>query len=505
MIGGLTALTVWLRPPHAGARPNAPSHPMTSTAGTDRTPHTPSTPGTPGTPSTPGTSDTPHTPVRISADPFSFPMSGQHASEAEPAAYGHDDTVAATFQVGRLRAGGSTAIGWAVWRHGVWRHGLLPGLTMAQTPPGPYTFISDPSVVYDAAHGLWLASSLAVATGTRGRPRHTAVVVSRSHDGIRWGGTPNGHAYILVSDSGPSFYDKDWITCDDALGSRYYGHCYAAWDRSGRVDQLLMSASTDGGATWSPPVAPADAPTGLGGQPVVQPDGTVIVPAYGEHRKGGAIIAFTSSDGGATWDAPVTVASVRAHEAAGGLRTEPLPSTAVDGAGRVYVAWQDCRFRPRCGANDIVLTSSTNGRAWSPVSRIPTDPIGGSADHFIPGLSADPTTGGRFARLGLTYYGYPNATCTRQTCALEARFVDSSDGGLTWSASRRLGGPMRLSWLPQTTGGAFVGDYIATAFTGHRAVAIFPLARPPLVGFGRLDQAMDAAFLPVSPGTSASP
>ena len=497
IVGGLAALTMWLAPTHAGPRPDASSHPMTRTAGTVRTPHTPATsvmPGAAGLPGAPGAPGMPHTPVRISADPFSFLAPGQHASEAEPSAYGHGDTVVAAFQVGRLCTGGSAAIGWAAWRGGAWRHGLLPGLTVTQAPPGPYTFISDPSVAYDAAHGLWLAAALAVSTGTSSRPRHTGVVVSRSRDGVQWSGTPNGHAYILVSDSERSFYNKDWITCDNAPGSRYYGHCYAAWDRSGRVDQLLVSASTDGGATWSPPGAPAGAPTGLGGQPVVQPDGTVIVPAFGEHRKGNTIIAFASTNGGGAWGAAVAIATVRAHEAAGGLRTEPLPSAAVDGAGRVYVAWQDCRFRPGCGANDIVLSSSTDGRAWSPVSRIPTDPVGSGADHFIPGLGADPTTGGRHALLGLTYYDYPKAACRRQTCALEARFVGSSDGGVTWSAPRRLGGPMRLDWLPQTTGGAFVGDYIATAFVRHRAVAVFSLARVPLLG--RLDQAMDAAFLP---------
>jgi len=302
VIGGLAALTMWLASTHAGARPDASSHPVTRTAGTIRTPHTPASSVIPGTAGLPGASGTPvvsNTLVRISADPFSFPTPGQHASEAEPSAYGHGDTVVAAFQVGRLRTGGSAAIGWAAWRGGAWRHGLLPGLTVAQAPPGPYTFISDPSVAYDAAHGLWLVAALAVSTGTSGRPRHTGVVVSRSRDGVQWSGAPNGRAYILVSDSGRSFYDKDWITCDDTPTSRYYGHCYAAWDRAGRIDYLLMSTSTDGGATWSPPVAPAGAATGLGGQPVVQPGGTVIVPAFGEHGKGNTIIAFASTNGGA--------------------------------------------------------------------------------------------------------------------------------------------------------------------------------------------------------------
>ncbi len=39
-----------------------------------------------------------------------------------------------------------------------------------------------------------------------------------------------------------------------------------------------MNTSTDGGATWSVPIPTASNDKGLGGEPLVQPDGTVIVP-----------------------------------------------------------------------------------------------------------------------------------------------------------------------------------------------------------------------------------
>ena len=46
-------------------------------------------------------------------------------------------------------------------------------------------------------------------------------------------------------------------------------------------DLELMSTSTDGGLTWGPPTPTADNVHGLGGQPVVQPNGRVVVPFEG--------------------------------------------------------------------------------------------------------------------------------------------------------------------------------------------------------------------------------
>ena len=167
------------------------------------------------------------------------------------------------------------------------------------------------------------------------------------------------------------------------------------------------------------------------------------------------------------------------HPAAGGLRESPLPSVEVDGNGTVYAAWSDCRFRTGCAANDIVISTTTNGINWSPPTRVPIDPVTSGVDHFIPGLAVDPNSSGDQARLALTYYGYPDAACTATTCRLTVGFISSPDGGSTWSAPTGLGGPMRLDWLPQTSQGRMVGDYISTSFVGERAVPLFAQAEPP--------------------------
>jgi hypothetical protein len=441
--------------------------------------------------------------TRISSDPLTNPVTattsavsstlGQHASEVEPAIYSFGGTTVAAFQVGRLYDGGSRATGWATSVGGEpWRHGLLPALTKDQTPPGPFDRVSDAVVTYDARHHTWLISSLAV-TDRHGRVAQGTVVVSLSGDGVTW--TPPYTVAAAPPAAPGGFYDKDWITCDNSATSPYYGHCYAQWDRSARHDVLQMSTSLDGGKTWSPAVAPAGTPLGLGGQPVTQPDGTVVVPALGER---GAIIAYSSHDGGKTWGAAVTVSFQRDHPVAGHLRTEPLPSAAVDGAGTVYVAWQDCRFEFRCAANDIVLSRSTDGVDWSNPVRVPIDPMGSGVDHFIPGLGVDKTTSGAHAHLALAYYDYPITLCLPMTCQLEAGFISSTNGGATWSAPRQLAGPMPLGALAKTSLGAMVGDYIATAFFGSAAIPVLAVARPSVVP-GALDEAIYAARIPLGP------
>jgi lipid-binding SYLF domain-containing protein len=240
---------------------------------------------------------------------------------------------------------------------------------------------------------------------------------------------------------------------------------------------VLTSRSTDGGLTWGPRLKTANNATGIGGQPVVQPNGTVIVPIDNAHET--ALLAFNSTNGGASWSATTTITTISSHTVAGSLRSGPLPSAEVDAAGKVYVVWQDCRFRRGCKSNDLVMTTSTNGTAWSSVTRIPIDATGSSVDHFSPGLAVDNTTSGSTAKLALTYYYYPKASCTSSSCQLNVGYVSSVNGGSGWSAPTQLVGPMTLSWLPNTTQGRMVGDYISTSYVGGTARPAFALASAP--------------------------
>ncbi|MBV9846823.1 MAG: exo-alpha-sialidase [Kutzneria sp.] len=414
----------------------------------------------------------PHGLSQISSDPYTT-AGAQHATEAEPDTFAWGSTVVAAVQVGRYADGGADNIGWATSTDGgtTWAHGFLPGLTTVSG--GQWARASDPSVAYDAKHGTWLVSGLVIDAAVNG----AGVSISRSTDGVTWSDP------VIAAGNNGKGYDKEWVVCDDTATSPYYGTCYVEVDVTSSGNRIVMVTSGDGGRTWSAEKSPAGAPSGLGGQPLVQPSGTVVVP----YSSGfGAIRAFTSTDGGSSWGSPVLVASDEDHPVTG-VRAEPMPSAEIDASGRIYLVWSSCRFRTGCTANDIVMSTSTDGRVWSAESRIPIDAATSGADHFTPGVGVDRTTSGSAAKVGLTYYFFPDAGCTVSTCQLEVGFVSSANGGSTWSAPQTLAGPMSLSWLAQA-GGAMVGDYISTSIVGGNAVSAFAVGRAP--SGSTLDQAL---------------
>lgn len=401
--------------------------------------------------------------IQLSTDTFTNSGS-QHMTEVEPDTFAFGSTVVSAFQVGRIFDGGSSDIGFATSTDGgnTWTNGFLPGITV-NFMGGHFSAASDPSVAYDAAHGLWMIASLGLSS-------NNSLLVSSSSDGINWNNP-------VTVDNRSSFADKEWIVCDSNSGSPFYGHCYVEWDDAGLGDQVKMSMSSDGGQTWSGAIKVSSA-GGLGGQPVVQPNGTVVVPFEGFS----GIQSFTSTDGGLTWSRPVTVANISEHGVAGSMRTSPLPSAEVDAAGTVYVAWQDCRFRSGCSSNDIVLSTSTDGTTWSAVTRVPIDQTTSTVDHFIPGLAVDPTTSGATAHLGLTYYFFPQSNCGSR-CQLAVGFVSSTNGGKTWTRPLRLAGPMKTTWVANTNQGRMVGDYISTSYVnGSISFGVFAKALAPTGG-----------------------
>ena len=424
----------------------------------------------------------------ISADPYT-PASaptGEHATEVEPDTFAWGSTVVAAFQTGRIYNGGATDIGWATSTNGgaSWRHGFLPGTSVSAARPGPFYGASDASVAYDARARVWMISWLGAHFSGGGV---VDVMTSRSTDGgLTW------DAPVVVAASGV-FYDKNWSVCDNTARSPFYGHCYTEFDNASNGDLEQMSTSTDGGLTWGTPQATADQVHGLGGQPLVQPSGRVVVPFEGISRPGG-IRAFTSDNGGATWNASVLVSTISAHRVAG-VRTSPLPSAEISRDGTVYVAWQDSRFEPGGAANDIVLSTSGDGTTWSPVTRIPIDPVGSGVDHFTPGLAVDRGSAGGRTLLAVTYVFDRNAACTGGTCQLEMGFTSSLDNGRTWSAPRVLGGPMQEDWLAPTSQGVMFGDYLSTSFLAgqQRVVGVFPIGFMPSPG-GLLDEPMFAGL-----------
>jgi BNR repeat-like domain len=433
--------------------------------------------------------------TQVSADPYTNSTS-QHATEVEPDTFANGATVVGAFQVGRFFNGGATNVGFARSGDGgaTWgAPGFLPGMTFSSgAAASPFQRVSDASVAYDAAHATWLISSIPLLPSTS----VPTVFVNRSTDDGRTWSTP---VQIPPPVSHSVDLDKNWTVCDNGASSPFRGHCYTELDNFGEGDRELMSTSTDGGASWSVPIETAGHDKGLGGQPVVQPDGTVVVPF---ESLNGKIAAFVSEDGGASWTRAVNISAIRFHGVAGGLRTSPLPTAEISGDGTVYVAWEDCRFRARCSANDIVFSKSSDGVSWSDVLRVPIDDVGSGVDHFIPGLAVDRATSGAGTHLALTYYFYPDTTCAGG-CRLDVGFISSPDGGAHWGDATQLAGPMALNQIAQTSQGPMTGDYISTSFSGGRAVTMFPVGRGN-PSTGAFDEAMYAPTTPLTVATTAT-
>ncbi|TMK90263.1 MAG: exo-alpha-sialidase [Actinobacteria bacterium] len=370
---------------------------------------------------------------QISVDPFQNPQS-QHETQVEPDSFAVGSSVLAAFQSGRIFNGGSSDIGFSFSRN----------------------------------RGV---------TWTRG----SAVLVSSSSDGLHWGAPVTA---TLAPTLGPLLLDKEWIVCDNGAQSPFRGHCYVSYSDF-RTNEVSTQTTVDGGVTWGLPIGSSDAAGRAsllgsfapGVQPVVRPDGMVVIPYYDE----GKISAIRSTDGGATYSTAALIAPAR-YRIHSTLRAAPLPVAEADASGAVYVAWTDCSRRPGCSRNDVLVARSSDGVSWSAPVRVPT----GSADAELPGLAADPTSPGRLA---LAYY-------TLTSAGLDAWFVSSRNAGATWTKPQRLSArSVSLNWIAATDSGVMVGDYISTSFAGGRAVPVFALARHP--NGPRFHESMFAASVPV--------
>jgi hypothetical protein len=417
---------------------------------------------------------------QLSRDPFTD-EDGQHQTQVEPDSFAVGSTIVTAFQAGRMVDGGASGIGFATSRDGGahWRSGFLPSLTTASKPAGDAPSASDPVVAYDALHGVWLIATVAESEF------RVQTLVSRSRDGFTWG------APIVAAGDPAEDDDKEWLVCDNGLASPFRGHCYLSY-LDARSAEIRTRISTDGGLSWSAPAVTAPR-TELGfvngAQPVVRPDGTLVVvfdlAAGGDHFADPAasqIQAARSTDGGRSFGPVVTVARVQAEDVPG-IRAPTLPSADVDAGGTVYVAWGDCRFRDDCALDDIVVSRSRDGLTWTPPERLPLVAEGSDVQAFVPGLAVDPTTGGSTAHVAVVAYTQAES-CSYEGCrGIGVAFVSSRNGGRSWTSPRRLDAqPMSMLWLPDTGLGRMLGDYVSTSYVRRRPVPVFALAVEPFGG-----------------------
>jgi hypothetical protein len=334
---------------------------------------------------------------------------------------------------------------------------------------GDYERASDPWVTF-APDGT--AHQIAIAFSGRNFDAGSlnAVLVSRSTDGGRSWSAP----VTLKLDGADFFNDKESITADTTDARLVY----AVWDRLGADGHgpTWFARSTDGGQTWEaarPIYDPGARGQTINNQIVVLPDGTLVdfftrfVTAT-NGTTSATLALIRSPDKGATWSAPIVIASVQAL----GARDPDTGTTIRDGAnlgsiaagrdGSLAAVWQDSRFSG--GVRDgIAFSRSTDGGlTWSTPARINGVP---AVQAFVPAvhLRGDGT-------IGVTYYDLRNNTTDPATLLTDHWLARSTDGA-SWRETH-VTGPFDLSVAPNA-GGLFLGDYQALASIGNVFVPFY--------------------------------
>ena len=299
----------------------------------------------------------------------------------------------AGYQEGRFEGGGARALSFAVSTNAGrrWSAGLIPALT--ELTGGRWQRASDPWVAFGPDHRAYYVSLAFDET----RPDN-AVVVSTSVDGGKNWGEP----VTVHQPTGHDFDDKEAIAVDTYADSPLRGRVYVAWDmaRDDFSQPLLLSWSEDGGASFVPAVTVRQG-TNLGVVPLVGPGGVVHL-VWSDFAFGRVtLLAARSDDGGATWSAPVHIDESFSAGVPGMRTGGNIVTAAVDRRnGTLYVAWQDARYTG--AVEQVLLSRSTDGGAsWSAAEVVSDGPD--DAPSFTPAVAVD---GG--GRVGVAYYSLRN-------------------------------------------------------------------------------------------------
>lgn len=359
----------------------------------------------------------------------------------------------AAWQEDRLPAGGALRAAVAVSRDGGsnWTETMLPALTTCTG--GPYGRITD-TWASVGSDGTAYVGALAYTGSTR-----QAIVISVARTD---GGWSSPFSVSVTTDPGVPF-DKPAILADP----RRAGRVYAVWAKyrnqaSIIKDEVVFARSDDHGSTWSPPATIYAAGTEAQNNEIFALQDGSLADVFAEGSPsltlgpGGApsperLRTIRSTDGGATWSSPSTVASFMYTVTTDPDQGTDIRSTGQDvaaaaGASGLYVTWFESH---RPGVSTIWVARSTDGgRSWGPASVLVQEP----EQAFLPTIATD----GRGA-VGAIWYDLRHAAAG-PGLGTEVWSGISADRGATWR-SGRLGEPFDLRAAPSTYLGRFIGDY----------------------------------------------
>jgi hypothetical protein len=340
-----------------------------------------------------------------------------------------------------------------------WTRSAIPGLSVCTG--GTADHGSDPWVSAGADGTVYFSGLINFFSSD---PPPGSIVASRLSDGGRSWPAP------ATLDGPAAGIETPSITASPARA----GRAFVVWADFSMAN-VKVSRTSDGGASWSPPVvvhqAGADA-LDLAPRLLVLPNGTLLsVFARADFTLGeGQLYAARSRDGGRTWLPAVQFASTPIHtffdpDTGHELPQPQFPSVTVAPDGSVYVA-----IEANTSASSgmiVVARSRDGGRSWS------SAPLPGvSAYAFEPAIAAD-----SHGTVAVTWYDLRNDRPGDRALTADVWFAHSHDRDSSWQQTH-LAGPTGLNTAPLPKQN-HVGEYQGLAARrGRGFAAIFTLAAP---------------------------
>jgi hypothetical protein len=360
-----------------------------------------------------------------------------------------------------------------------------------------FDFGSDPSVAFDAAGNVYYGY-IVVFFGAGGGINGSEMAVARSgNGGLTWDAT-----YFNPQTGEGQFNDKPYVAVDNNPSSPFYGRVYAAWDNASGANgkpssekngnNLLVSFSTDHGASFSTPVVASPFVKGRTGaiaaDPFVAPDGTLHV-AWLDYVH--SLLAESSStDGGETFGAAHVIAFTQipfdidlpAENVRGAL---VYPTCGASGSS-LYCSWFDGSL---AGGTDVLFSKSVDGgQHWSAGVPVTTDPPGQVTDQFYPWLAVDPSNGS----INISYYDTRNDPSRKATDVFLAR---STNGGASFATQQVTNAPTdETCCSPSVNLGNQYGDYEGLAAFGGIVRPVWTDRRQAVIDLGLREEVFTAGL-----------